>query len=56
MNTKRFIVRKFIMASSASDAIKKDKKCSVDEVFIDSEWLLEHDKKDSMGFENLKKK
>lgn len=43
---KRFIIRKFIMANSASDAIKRDKKSPVDEVYIDIEHFdnLENDK------------
>lgn len=35
---KLFIIKKYIMAKSASDAIKKDKKSPVDDVCIDDEW------------------
>ncbi len=35
---KLFIVRKYIMAKSAIDAIKKDKVTPVDDVWIDDEW------------------
>jgi len=35
---KRFIVRKFIMAESATDAILLDKKTPVDEVYLDDKW------------------
>jgi len=55
-NKKRFIVRKFIMATSAVEAIKKDKKHAVDDVFVDTDWMVEYDKKDTMGFENPEKK
>lgn len=35
---KRFILKKFIMAISVVDALKKEKSHDVDEVFIDGEW------------------
>lgn len=35
---KLFIVKKYIMAKSAKDAILKDKKTPVDDVWIDEEW------------------
>ena len=47
---KRFIVRKFIMADSALEAIKKDKKCAVEDVFVDADWLAEQDKRETAGF------
>lgn len=37
-NQKLFLVRKFIMASSAKDAIRKDKDTPVDEVWVDEDW------------------
>ena len=36
---KRFIVRKYVMAHSALDAIKNEKKIEVADVWIDDEWL-----------------
>ena len=36
---KRYIFRKYIMAKSAKEAIKKEAKEPVDEVFIDNEWM-----------------
>lgn len=39
MKEKRFIVRKYIMAKTASEALKKDKVTLADEVWIDSDWL-----------------
>lgn len=39
---KRFIVRKYIMASSASDALKKEKTISPDDCFIDDEWVKQN--------------
>ncbi len=33
-----YIVQKYIMAESAEEAIKKDKKHKVNEVFIDGDW------------------
>ena len=35
---KLFIVRKYIMATSAKQAIIKDKLTPVDDVWIDDEW------------------
>lgn len=35
---KLFIIRKYIMAVSAAQAIKKDKVTPVDDVWIDDEW------------------
>ena len=52
---KRFIVRKFIMARNAREALTLDKRTPVDEVFVDEIWLTEHDKQ-SMGFNKNKKK
>ena len=51
MKEKKYILRKYVMAKSASDAIKKDKKTGVDEVFVDEDWMEQHYKKDPMGFE-----
>lgn len=33
-----FIVRKYVMALSVQDAIKKEPKAPIHEVFIDDEW------------------
>lgn len=38
-NNKRFIVRKYIMAKSASDALKNERRFRPDEVFLDDEWM-----------------
>ena len=35
---KMFVVRKYIMARSASDAIRKDKTFPVDDVFVDEDF------------------
>lgn len=34
-----YIIRKFVYASNAEEAYKKDKKTKVSEVYIDSDWL-----------------
>lgn len=52
-NEKRFVVKKFIMATSATDAINLDKKTPVDEVYLDPEWDKENVK---IGFAERKKK
>ena len=33
-----YIVKKYIMAVSALDAIKKSKNCSPDDVWVDEDW------------------
>jgi hypothetical protein len=35
---KRYIVRKYVMANSAMEAIRNEKKFRVDEVWIDEDW------------------
>lgn len=35
---KLFIVRKYIMASSAQDALRKEAKTKPDDVYVDSDW------------------
>ena len=33
-----YIVRKFLMANSVEDALKKERKTKISEVYIDSDW------------------
>lgn len=33
-----YVINKFIMADSAEEALKKEKKAKVSEIFVDSEW------------------
>lgn len=47
---KRFIVRKFVMAKSAEEAIKKEKDHLPDEVFIDNEWSKDKEFSSAIGF------
>lgn len=35
---KLFIVRKYVMAESAQDALRKEKNIKPDDVWIDEEW------------------
>lgn len=42
MNKKLFVVKKYIMATSAKEAIKLDKVTEVDDVFIDGDWQKEN--------------
>lgn len=39
---KRFIVRKYIIAKSASEAIKKERKVTPDDVWVDEDWKKEN--------------
>ena len=36
---KQYIVRKYVMAKTASDAIRNERHYKADEVWIDEEWL-----------------
>lgn len=39
MTEKRYIVRTFVMASNAKEAILKAKDLAIDEVYVDDKWL-----------------
>lgn len=39
---KRYVVRKYVMARTAEEAIMKEGSVVVDEVFLDEEWMKEH--------------
>jgi hypothetical protein len=51
---KRFIVRKYVMARSAQEALRLEKRRAADDVFIDEQWSkdqqFEGDKKKKFGF------
>ena len=47
---RRYIIKKLIVASSVEDAIKKDKKAAIDEVYVDPVWLDEQTKHEIKGF------
>lgn len=49
---KRFVVRKYIMARNAKEAIEKDSKTQVDDVWVDEKWMDENKKhfSDAIGF------
>lgn len=51
-NEKRFIVRKYIMAKNASEALKKERRYRPDDVYIDDDWKREHnqDLSSAIGF------
>jgi hypothetical protein len=55
---KLFIVRKYIMAKSATEAIKMDKLTPVDDVWVDDEWKKGQEARleSSMGFTYRTKK
>lgn len=41
-NKKRYIIRKYVMAKSAEEALKKERKMIPDDVFIDDDWRKEN--------------
>lgn len=49
---KLFIVKKYIMAESAHDALKKERRHRPDDVFVDSEWRTQNpeQKESCIGF------
>lgn len=53
-NQKLFIVRKYIMATSDKEAIKKDKISPVDDVWIDENWKDNKNRQlsSAIGFDN----
>lgn len=48
----QYIVRKYIMATSARDAINKDKETDVSDVCVDQDWVKNNNeqKPSAMGF------
>lgn len=54
-----FIIRKFVMAKSAKDAINKERKQCVDEVWLQEDWFRQHvsksmENKNEVGFQSKK--
>lgn len=39
---KRYIVRKYVMARTAQEALRKERSLAPDDVWIDSEWQKEN--------------
>ena len=39
VSQKRYIVRKYVMAKSAQEAMRLEKKFKVDDVWLDDKWL-----------------
>lgn len=53
MKNKLFVIRKYIYATSALEAIKKDKKTPCDDIWVDEEFKkTEHFSKSIKGFTN----
>lgn len=54
---KLYIIRKYIMAPSAKDALKKDKHAPVDDVWVDDDWKkMNVEAKASIGFNEARPK
>lgn len=52
---KKFVVKKYIMATSASEALKKERNYKADDVWVDDEWLkTQKDGADAIGFSVLR--
>jgi hypothetical protein len=49
INNKLYVIRKYIKANSAQDAIKKEKKFRVDDVWLDEDYKNAH-LTDAIGF------
>ena len=39
---KRYIIRKYVVATNIAQALKKEKDASIEEVFIDEDWVKEN--------------
>lgn len=52
-NLKRYIVRKYIMATSLSVALKKEPKTRPDDAYVDDDWKKENPNQleSAIGFE-----
>lgn len=52
MKKKQYIVRKYVMATSAKDAIERSKRAPVDDVWIDDNWVKNQqlERTAAMGF------
>lgn len=53
---KRFVVRKYVMAETAAQAIKKEKGVQPDSVYIDEVWLAKHDEFEGKAIRGFGKK
>lgn len=51
-NVKLFIVRKYVMADSVAQALKKEKTVAVHEIYVDEEWRKNKQDRlaDAIGF------
>lgn len=49
---KRFIIKKYIMATSAQDAIRKERSVTPDDVWVDEDWKKDNPNKleSAIGF------
>jgi hypothetical protein len=50
MEEKLYVIRKFVMAKSAKDAILKEKKGDVDDVWLDEDFKKSEIDKGCLGF------
>lgn len=52
---KQFIVRKYVMATSAGHAIRKERSTPVADVWVDDDWKKKQDapKADVIGFSKI---
>lgn len=51
-NQKMYVIKKFVMANSAQQAIRKERKAPVDSVWIDDDWAKGNSKtlESAIGF------
>lgn len=54
---KRFIVRKYVMARSAAEAIERERDVRPDDVWVDEDWKKAHEDQvaTTMGFGRRRK-
>ena len=53
---KLYVIRKYVKAYSAADALKKEKRLPVDDIYVDDDWRKNQSDNlsEAMGFKPLK--
>ena len=52
MRKDRYIIRKYVMARSAAEAIRLDKKAKPMDVWVDEDWKKENQLTSAVGFDD----
>lgn len=52
---KQYIIRKYVMAESIEEALKKEKKITADECWVSEQWLQNNTDFNEVGFKTKAK-